>query len=131
MEEIMKYLRDCQTYYIATMDGDQPRVRPFGGVAEFEGHLYFVTNNQKRVFKQMLANPKVEISGMANAGTWIRLEAKAVHDDRKEAREKMLADNPSLTRMYSADDGVMEVLYLQDATATICSFTEAPKVVKF
>lgn len=130
MQEILNYLRECQTFYIATMDGDQPRVRPFGAVAEFEGRLYFVTNNQKNVFKQMSANSKIEISGM-NKGTWIRLEAKAIADSRREAREKMLADNPSLSRMYSADDGVMDVLYLQDATATISSFTEAPRVIEF
>ena len=130
MEEILKYLRECQTFYIATMDGDQPRVRPFGAVAEFEGRLYFITNNQKNVFKQMSMNPKIEISGV-NKGTWIRLEAKAVVDSRREAREKMLSENPSLSRMYSVDDGIMEVLYLQNATATISSFTAAPKVIKF
>lgn len=130
MEEILNYLRECQTFFLATVEGDQPRVRPFGAVAEFEGKLYFVTNNQKKVFQQLTANPRIEISSMNN-GTWLRLEATAVHDDRKAAREKMLAENLSLIRMYTADDGKMEVLYLKDATATISSFTAAPKVIKF
>ena len=130
MEEILNYLKECGTFYIATTDGDQSRVRPFGAVAEFEGRLYIVTSNKKKVFKQLLDNPKLEISGM-NKNTWIRLEAKAVLDDNRGAREKMLADCPSLTVLYSADDGLMEVLYLKDAVATICSFGSEPKTITF
>lgn len=131
MKEVLDYLKACGTFYLATNEGDQPRVRPFGAVCEFEGKLYFTTNNKKNVFAQMKKNPKVEISAM-NKGTWIRLEAEAVHDDRREAREAMMEDNKAvLSKMYSVDDGIFEVLYLKNATATICSFTGEPKVIKF
>lgn len=131
MKEVLDYLKACGTFYLATNEGDQPRVRPFGAVCEFEGKLYITTNNKKNVFAQMKKNPKVEISAM-NKGTWIRLEAEAVHDDRREAREAMMEDNKAaLSKMYSVDDGIFEVLYLKNATATICSFTGEPKVIKF
>jgi len=130
MREVLEYLKECGVFYIATDEQGQPRVRPFGVVADFEGKLYISTNNQKDVFKQMQENPKIEISGMKN-DTWIRVEATVVRDNRKEAREKMLADNPSLEKMYAADDGKMEVLYLQNATATISSFINEPKVITF
>ena len=131
MKEVLDYLKACGTFYLATNEGDQPRVRPFGAVCEFEGKLYITTNNKKNVFAQLKKNPKVEISAM-NKGTWIRLEAEAVHDDRREAREAMMEDNKAvLSKMYSVDDGIFEVLYLKNATATICSFTGEPKVIKF
>lgn len=131
MKEVLKYLKDCGIFYLATNEDNQPRVRPFGAVAEFEGKLYIVTNNKKKVYEQMLKNPKVEISGM-HQGTWIRLEAEAIHDDRREARVQMLEENgASLSKMYSADDGLMEVLFLQNATATFCSFVGEPRVVQF
>ena len=130
MREVLEYLKECGVFYVATNEQGQPRVRPFGVVADFEDKLYISTNNQKDLFKQMQENPKIEISGMKN-GTWIRVEAIVVRDNRKEAREKMLADNPSLEEMYAADDGKMEVLYLQNATATISSFTDEPKVITF
>ncbi len=118
MNEVLEFLKGCGTFYLATMDEDnQPRVRPFGAVCEFEGKLYIVTNNQKDVYKQMLKNPKIEISGMYK-GNWIRLCGNAVHDDRREARATMLEANPSLTSMYSADDGLVEVLYIENAAAT-------------
>jgi len=130
MREVLEYLKECGVFYVATDEQGQPRVRPFGAVADFEGKLYISTNNQKDVFKQMQKNPKIEISGMKN-DTWIRVKAAVVRDNRKEAREKMLADNPSLEKMYAADDGKMEVLYLQNATATISSFTAESKVITF
>lgn len=130
MKETAKFLKDAVTFYLATVEGDQPRVRPFGAVSTFENKLYICTNNTKKVFKQMKANSKVEICAMVK-DTWIRIEAEAVQDDRKEARQAMLDENPGLTKMYKADDGVFEVLYLKNATATFSSFTEAPRVVKF
>lgn len=130
MKRAMEFLEEAGTFYLATADGDQPRVRPFGAVAEFEDKLYIITNNEKDVYKQMQKNPKVEISGMAK-GKWIRLSAEAVRDDRFEARKNMLDANPSLRKMYSEDDGRVEVLYLQNATATICSFTDEPETWQF
>lgn len=130
MEEVYKFLKQCETYYLATVEGDQPRVRPFGTVNLFENKLYIQTGKVKNVSKQMKANPKIEISGMVD-NKWIRVEATAVEDDRLEARQNMLDAYPSLQGMYQADDGNSQVFYLKDATATISSFTEAPKVIKF
>lgn len=132
MEKILEYLKSCGTFYLATSEENgQPHVRPFGAVCEFEGKLYIVTNNQKKVYNQMLKNSKIEISGMTK-GTWIRLEAEAIHDDRREARVAMMEDNKaSLSNLYTVDDNLMEVLYLQNATATISSFTAEPKVITF
>lgn len=130
MEEIYEFLKKCETYYIATVEGDQPRVRPFGTVDIFEGKLYIQTGKVKNVSKQMLANPKIEICAFYE-GRWVRVEAKAIEDDRLEAKEHMLDAYPSLQSMYQADDGNTQVFYLKDATATISSFTEAPRVIKF
>ncbi len=131
MKEVMDYLKACGTFYLATNEDDQPRVRPFGAVCEFEGNLYISTSNKKAVFAQMKKNSKIEISGM-NKGTWIRLEAEAIHDDRREARVAMMESNQAaLSKLYSVDDGNFEVLYLKNATATIFSFSGEPKVIKF
>ena len=130
MNTVLQFLQQAGTFYLATVQGDQPRVRPFGAVCEFEGKLYLVTNNEKPVYQQIMVNPRIEISAMAQ-DKWIRLSAQAVRDDRREARKAMLDANPGLRRMYSEDDGKVEVLYLKNATATICSFTEAPVVCNF
>lgn len=130
MQEVCEFLKQCNTYYVATMDGSQPRVRPFGTAEIFEGKLYIQTGKVKNVYRQMKENPLIEISGMVN-GRWIRLQATAVEDDRMEARQNMLDAYPSLTKMYRADDGNTVVFYLENATATICSFTEEPKVIRF
>ena len=131
MKEVLEFLKKCGVFYIATAEGDQPRVRPFGALHEFEGKIYLITSNQKPVFAQIAQNPKIEICGMEPGGKWIRIAAKAVRDDRIEARESMLEANPSLKGMYSADDGKMEVLYLADVKAVIASFTEAPVSYEF
>lgn len=130
MKEVYEFLKSSKTYYLATMDGDQPRVRPFGTANIFEGKLYIQTGKVKPVSKQMIANPKIEISAM-NGGEWIRIQATVVEDDRVEARQSMLDNYPDLQAMYSATDGNTQVFYLKDATATISSFTKAPKVIKF
>lgn len=130
MKEVCEFLKKCNTYYLATVEGDQPRVRPFGTAEIFEGKLYFQTGKIKNVSKQLLANPKVELCGMAE-GRWIRVQAVAVEDDRLEARQHILNAYPSLQGMYQADDGNCQVFYLKDATATIYSFSDAPKVIHF
>ena len=131
MQEVLKFFRENPTFYLATVEGDQPRVRPFGAVAEFEGRLSLTTGNGKKVYAQLLKNPKIELCGMDAQGTWLRVEAEAVADDRREARKAMLDQNPSLRDLYSEDDGVMAVLFLRNATAVFASFTAEPKVVKF
>jgi uncharacterized pyridoxamine 5'-phosphate oxidase family protein len=130
MEEVYEFLKKCGAYYIATMDGDQPRVRPFGTVLIFENRLYFQTAKAKNVSKQINKNPKVEICGMAG-DRWLRVEAAAIEDDRSEVRQKMLDAYPQLKSMYSVDDGNNQVLYLKNATATFYSFGGEPKVIRF
>ena len=129
MEEVLKFLKENPTYYLATMDGDQPRVRPFGTISLFEGKLYFQTGHVKQVYEQLTANPKIEICGFKD-GKWIRIEATAVNDDRIEAKEHMLDAYPNLKDRYKADDDNTQVLYLKDITAIISSFTEEPVVIK-
>ncbi len=130
MEEVYKFLKEAGTYYLATIDGDQARVRPFGTVDLFEGKLYIQTGKKKDVSKQIQANPKVEICAFMN-GTWLRVAGTLVRDDRVEAKAHMLDSHPSLKAMYSAEDDNTEVLYFKDATATFSSFTEAPRTVNF
>ena len=130
MNEVYEFLKKAGTYYLATVEGDQPRVRPFGTIDLFEGKLYIQTGKVKPVANQMKQNPKVEISAMAE-GKWIRIAAEAILDERVEAQSHMLEAYPSLARMYKPGDGNTEVYYLQNATATICSFTEAPKTITF
>ncbi len=130
MQEVYEFLKKCGTYYLATVDGDQPRVRPFGTVDIFEDKLYIQTGKVKDVSKQIQANPKVEICGFTE-GKWVRVAGELVRDDRIEAKKHMLDAYPSLQNMYSAEDDNTEVLYFKNATATFSSFTEEPKVVKF
>lgn len=130
MQEVYEFLKKCGTYYLATMDGDQARVRPFGTVDVFADKLYIQTGKEKAVSKQMATNPKIEICAF-NGGEWIRIQAVAVTDDRREAKQHMLDAYPDLKRMYSADDDNTQVLYLQDAVATISSFEKAARVIKF
>jgi len=130
MKEVYEFLKKCSVYYLATVEGDQPRVRPFGTIDLFEDKLYIQTGKVKDVSKQMQVNPKVEISAFDGA-TWIRIAATVVRDENIKAKEHMLDNYPNLKAMYSAEDDNTEVLYLKDATATFSSFTAAPKVVKF
>lgn len=130
MKETLQFLQKAGTFYLATVDGDQPRVRPFGGAVEVEGKFYFATTNVKPVFRQLKANPKVELCAMAD-GKWIRVEGEAVHDPRREARAAMLDSTPRGRSTYNEDDGLFEVFYLQNATATICSYGEEPEVYHF
>ena len=130
MEEVFKFLKKCGVFYLATEEGNQPRVRPFGAVNIYEDKLYIQTGKSKNVSRQMQINPNVEISGFVE-GKWIRLEGKVVRDDRYEAKADMLDNNPELKSMYSADDDNTEVLYFEKAKATFCSFTEEPRIVEF
>lgn len=130
MQEVYDFLKKCQTFYIATAEGDQPRVRPFGALAVFEGKIYIQTGKVKDVSKQMGANPKVEICAF-DGEKWIRVQAVVVNDDRIEAKRHMIEANPILRGMYKADDDITQVLYLKDAVATISSMTEKPRVINF
>lgn len=131
MNDVYGYLKKCGTFYLATGEGDQPRVRPFGAVSCFEDKLYIVTNNQKDVYRQMLENPKVEISGMYK-GTWIRVAGEVKEDLRRDARVAMMDENKAaLSKLYTVDDNLMTVFYFTHGTATIYSFTDEPNVIEF
>jgi uncharacterized pyridoxamine 5'-phosphate oxidase family protein len=130
LKEVYDFLKNCNTYFIATVDGDQPRVRPFGTVNLFENKLYIQTGKKKAVSQQMKKNPRVEICAMKE-GRWIRIQAVTVEDDRVEPKQSMLDAYPNLKQLYSATDSNTQVLYLKDAVATISSFANPPKVIKF
>jgi len=125
-----QFLKKCGTYYLATVEGDQPRVRPFGTAEIFEGKLYIQTGKVKNVYKQLVANPKAEICGYAG-GEWIRIACELIPDERVEAKKDMLDKNPSLGGMYSETDDNTIVLYCRNAHATISSFTADPKEFEF
>jgi uncharacterized pyridoxamine 5'-phosphate oxidase family protein len=130
MKEVYEFLKKCQTYFIATVEDGQPRVRPFGTVEIFEGKLYIQTGKIKAVSQQMQENPRIELSAV-DGDKWIRVAATVVRDERVEAKQHMLDAYPMLQPMYKADDGNTEVLYLKDATATFFSFTTEPRIVRF
>ena len=130
MQEVYEFLKAAGTYYLATMDGDQPRVRPFGTIDLFDGKLYIQTGKRKDVASQLKANPKIEISAMLD-GRWIRLSAEAILDENIEAQVHILDNYPSLKAMYAPGDGNTEVYYLRNASAVICSFTSEPEVHQF
>lgn len=132
MREVYDFLKKCGVYYLATVEGDQPRVRPFGTVDIFEEKLYFQTGKNKKVADQLKANTKIEISATTpDGGHWIRLTGTAVLDDNVAAQEHMLDAYPHLRAMYTPGDGNTEVYYIKDAEATFCSFTEASRTMKF
>ena len=130
MQRVADFLKEAGTYYLATVDGDQPRVRPFGTANVFEGRLYIQTGKAKEVSKQIHKNPKVEICAFKD-GKWLRVAGVLKEDDRREARKSMLDAYPKLRGMYSEDDGNTEVFYIKDAVATFSSFTSAPEIIKF
>lgn len=130
MQEVYEFLKKCGIYYLATVDGDCPRTRPFGTVDIFEDKLYIQTGKVKAVADQMKANPHVELCAMGG-GKWIRVSAEAVLDERIEAQQHMLDNYPHLQKDYQAGDGNTEVYYLKNATAEINGHGVPAKVIKF
>ena len=130
MESVCQFLKDAGVYYLATVEGDQPRVRPFGTAHIFEGGLYIQTGRIKPVSHQLAANPKAELCAFKD-GTWLRIAAELEEDDRVEARRSMLDAYPSLRAMYDENDGNTQVFRLKNAVATFSSFTAPPRTVKF
>ena len=130
MEEVLKFLKECGVYYLATVEDGKPRVRPFGTAEIFENHLYIQTGNKKDVFKQIQKNPNVEICAFKD-GKWLRLRGILKRDDRYEARKDMLDKNPYLRGMYDENDGNTEVLYFESAEAIFSEFGKEPRFVKF
>lgn len=130
MEEVYEFLKKCGTYYLATADGDQPRVRAFGTVDLFDGKLHIQTGKVKEVSRQIMTNPRIEICAF-DGTRWLRLTARALEDDRYEARKHMLDAYPSLQKMYQPDDGNTQVFALEDCRAVFSSFTEEPRAIEF
>ncbi len=130
MQKVYEFIKRCGVYYLATVDNDQPRVRPFGTIAMFEDKLYIQTGKKKDCSKQIQANPKAEICCM-EGDTWLRLSGRLVRDERREAKKHMLDEYPNLRGMYSEDDDNTEVLYFEDAEAVFSSFVKAPERYKF
>jgi len=132
LKEVFDFIKKCGTYYLATVEGNQPRVRPFGTIDIFEGKLYIQTGKVKPVSKQLKENPKAELCCFdGESGTWLRLAGELVNDDRVEAKKHMLDNYPDLRNMYNENDDNSQVLYFKNSTATFSSFGGAPKVVKF
>ena len=130
MKEVQEFLKKCGVYYLATVDGDKPKVRPFGTAEIFDDHLYIQTGKKKDVFKQIEKNNNVELCGFIDE-KWIRVAGKLQADERKEAKKDMLDKNPNLRAMYDENDDNTIVLYFESGIATIYSFTEEPKVINF
>lgn len=130
MNRVCEFLKKAGTYYLATVEGDRPRVRPFGTAHVFEGKLYLQTGKKKDVSKQLSANPNVEICAFLN-GTWVRISGELVEDDRVEAKRSMLDAYPNLRAMYDENDGNTQVFYLKNATATFYSFNSPAETVRF
>ena len=130
MEEVQKFLKECGVYYLATVDGEKPRIRPFGTAEILEEHLYIQTGKKKDVFKQIQKNNNVEICAFKD-GKWIRINGKLILDDRIEAKKDMLDKNPDLKGMYNENDDNTAVLYFEHATATISSFGSESQIIEF
>ena len=130
MKRVYDFLKKAEVYYLATVEGDQPRVRPFGTVNEFEGKLYVQTGKVKPTSKQLAANPKAEICAFKD-GAWIRVACELVEDDRFEAKKSMLDAYPNLRAMYDENDGNTQVFYIKNAVASINSFGGAPVIIEF
>ena len=130
IEKVYHFLNQAETYYLATVDGDQPRVRPFGTALLREGKLYIQTGKGKDVTKQIARNPKVELCAFRD-GTWLRVAGELVDDDDHAVKVAMLEKMPSLKALYSAEDDSMQMLYFKNAVATFSSFTEAPETIRF
>lgn len=129
MQKVYEFIKECGVYYLATVENDQPRVRPFGTIDLFEDKLYIQTGKIKNVSKQIASNSKVELCCFKD-GKWLRVAGQLVRDDRREAKKHMLDNYPDLRHMYSEDDDNTEVLYFKDAVATFSSFTEAPQIIE-
>lgn len=130
MERVYEFLKNAETYYLATVEGDQPRVRPFGTVNLFDGKLYIQTGKIKPVAKQLMANPKAEICAF-KGGKWLRVAGELIEDDRVQARKSMLDAYHNLRAMYDENDGNTQVFYFKHAVATFSSFKDLAETIEF
>lgn len=130
MNEVLKFLNDNHIFYLATVEGNMPKVRPFGFAMEYEGKIYFGTNNQKNVYKQLKANPHFEVSTTSQSGEWLRLKGKAVFNTNPQTKQAALEAMPMLGKMYSVEDSIFEVFYIEDGEATFSDMKGASRTVK-
>ena len=130
MKRVLDFLKKASIYYLATVEGDQPRVRPFGTINEFEGKLYIQTGKVKPTSKQLMVNPKAEICAFTD-GAWIRIACKLIEDDRFEAKKSMLDAYPNLRGMYDENDGNTQVFYMKNAVATFSAFGKESETIEF
>ena len=130
MNKIVDELKKVKVFYIATVEGDQPRVRPFSSVAEFEGNAYLCTGKHKEVYNQIYNNPKVELSGMYDGGTWLRVSTTLIEDNRIEAQEAVLSDPTGPSQLYTAGDGKFITYKMTDIKAFKYNFYSAPEEIK-
>jgi len=131
MDEVLAYLKENPVFFLATVEGDQPRVRPFGFVMQYDGRLCFCTNNKKDVYRQLIANPSFEISACGKNNDWLRLKGRAVFCTGTQSKRAALDAAPSLAGMYRVDDGIFEIFCAEDAEATFYSFSGTSKTVRF
>ena len=128
-DRILRILRQAGTFFFATSDDGQPNVRPFNAVCEFEGRVYFYTNNHKNAYRQMQENPRIELCAVISEDRWIRVNGEAVFDERPEAKKAMLETNPRLKKIYNENDKIFEVFYLDNMSAKIHSLYAGPEFV--
>ena len=129
MNKVVEAIKAVGVFYVATMDGDSPRVRPFSSVTEYEGHVYMCCGNYKEVYRQLSANPRLELCGMCGETSWLRVSAVAVEDDRIEVQQAMLADPTGPSQLYKAGDGRFVTYRLEDVRAVRYSFFAPPEVI--
>ena len=130
MNEILKFIKDAGIFYIATVEGDKPKVRPFAFAMEYQNKIYFCTSNQKNVYNQLKSNPQFEACTMSKDGRWIRLQGKAVFDPSLDAKAKAFEVMPGLAKMYkTSDNPIFEVFYIKEGQATLYSFSDAPRII--
>lgn len=130
MDEVLTFLKDNPVFYLATVEGNIPKVRPFGFAMNFEGKLYFCTSNQKPVFRQLKANPNFEVCTTSKTNEWLRLKGKAVFNTTRQTKQAALDAMPMLKNMYSVDDSLFELFYIEDAEATFTDMKGGPRTIK-
>lgn len=130
MNKIVEELKKVKVFYIATSEGDQPRVRPFSTIAEFENNAYICCGNQKEIYKQLSKNPKIELCGMYDGGTWLRVTATVKEDNRIEVQRAVLDDPTGPKQLYTAGDGRFITYKLTEVRALKYNFYAAPEEIK-
>jgi len=131
LTKIYDFLHEAKRFFVATVDKDKPRVRPFGSYMIYDGKLYFSTADTKPFWRQIIENPNIEICACDGEGGWLRIEAKANPDRRKVVKEAMLRQNPRLQQIYEAHGKHVALFYITNATAAFENLKGEKEVFKF